>query len=326
MKSYFVLLGALCLTGLMASASYAGTTINGTSITFNDATVQTTAFTVGGGGAPADHGGTNNTVNGTDSFVGGGYSNLVTDDYGTIGGGYNNQAGDNAGTTADRKLATVGGGKNNRATGYLSTISGGFGNTASGSGSIVAGGLNNNVSGDYSFAAGKFVTVLHNNSFVWGDSGGGGSAAADTFNVWATGGIYLNGPVKHASDRNMKEAFSFVSAREVLDKVVQMPVTTWRFKSEDESVRHIGPVAQDFMAAFGYGIDDKYITATDADGVALAAIQGLNAKVEGQAETITALRWHNAQLHGHNAALEARLTRLENAILRESEREPTRSD
>ena len=72
---------------------------------------------------------------------------------------------------------------------------------------------------------------------------------------------------------------------EVLAKVVEMPVGTWRFKSEDDSIRHIGPVAQDFMAAFGYGKDDKYITATDADGVALAAIQGLNQKLEAELES-----------------------------------------
>jgi len=80
------------------------------------------------------------------------------------------------------------------------------------------------------------------------------------------------------------------------------------------------------MAAFGYGKSDKHITATDADGVALAAIQGLyqmqqekdarleqqEARLAQQAEVNTALRWHNAQL-------EARLARLEIAILRESE-------
>ena len=93
-----------------------------------------------------------------------------------------------------------------------------------------------------------------------------------------------------------------------------MPVSTWRFKTEDDSIRHIGPMAQDFMAAFGYGVNDTHITSTDADGVALAAIQGLNEKLEAKSaedtEVITALRWHNAQL-------EARLERLENAILRE---------
>ncbi len=77
------------------------------------------------------------------------------------------------------------------------------------------------------------------------------------------------------------------------------------------------------MAAFGYGKSDKHIVSTDADGVALAAIQGLHelhrekdAKLQEQAEVNTALRWHNAQL-------EARLARLENAILREREPVPT---
>ncbi len=151
-------------------------------------------------------------------------------------------------------------------------------------------------------------------SFVWR----GTSAGFDTFNVWSSG-IYLNGLVHASSDRNSKGAFSFVSAREVLDKVVEMPVTSWRFKTEDDSVRHIGPVAQDFMATFGYGVDDTHIMTTDADGVALAAIQGLYAMQREKDEEITALRWHNAQL-------EARLARLEKAILRESEPAQTGTD
>jgi hypothetical protein len=44
-------------------------------------------------------------------------------------------------------------------------------------------------------------------------------------------------------------------------------------------VRHLGPVAQDFRAAFGLGRNDTTITTVDADGVALAAIQGLNQKL-----------------------------------------------
>ena len=38
------------------------------------------------------------------------------------------------------------------------------------------------------------------------------------------------------------------------------------------------------MAAFGLGDDDKMIGMQDADGVALAAIQGLNAKLESKIE------------------------------------------
>jgi len=50
---------------------------------------------------------------------------------------------------------------------------------------------------------------------------------------------------------------------------------TWNYKAQDPSIRHIGPMAQDFYGAFSYGEDNKYINTLDADGVALAAIQGL---------------------------------------------------
>lgn len=76
------------------------------------------------------------------------------------------------------------------------------------------------------------------------------------------------------SDRNQKDGFEDVDAREVLEKVAAMPITRWHHK-ENAEVPHVGPVAQDFYAAFGVGIDDKHITTGDADGIALAAIQGL---------------------------------------------------
>jgi trimeric autotransporter adhesin len=58
-----------------------------------------------------------------------------------------------------------------------------------------------------------------------------------------------------------------------------MPIRTWNY-TNDPASRHIGPVTQDFHAAFGLGTDDKSISTVDADGVALAAIQGLNQKLE----------------------------------------------
>jgi hypothetical protein len=54
-----------------------------------------------------------------------------------------------------------------------------------------------------------------------------------------------------------------------------MPITRWRYLNEDVDKRHIGPMAQDFWAAFGLGDDDKHIGTIDESGVALAAIQGL---------------------------------------------------
>src|SRR5882724_12541806 len=70
----------------------------------------------------------------------------------------------------------------------------------------------------------------------------------------------------------------------VLDKLAAMPVRQWRYTNEDTCVKHIGPVAQDFQSAFGLGTDDKTIGTLDADGVALAAIQGLNQKLDDRCQ------------------------------------------
>ena len=55
-------------------------------------------------------------------------------------------------------------------------------------------------------------------------------------------------------------------------------------------------MAQDFYAAFGLGTDEKHITPLDANGIALAAIQGLNTIRKQQAEEIEMLRETNADL------------------------------
>ena len=101
---------------------------------------------------------------------------------------------------------------------------------------------------------------------------------------WAESGADFNGPVSatsfaNASDRNLKENFAPVNPREVLAKVAGLAVSRWNFKG-DAVTSHVGPMAQDFHAAFGLGTDDRHIATVDADGVALAAIQGLNQKVD----------------------------------------------
>ncbi|MEO8740656.1 MAG: hypothetical protein ABI537_13275, partial [Casimicrobiaceae bacterium] len=62
------------------------------------------------------------------------------------------------------------------------------------------------------------------------------------------------------------------------------------WKSQDDSIRHMGPMAQDFRAAFGLGETDTGISTVDADGVALAAIQGLNQKLLQKDREIGQLR------------------------------------
>jgi hypothetical protein len=89
------------------------------------------------------------------------------------------------------------------------------------------------------------------------------------------------------SDRNRKEQFVDVDLQNVLEKVRTLPVMTWRYKDEvDPSVRHIGPMAQDWHALFGFSGDDKTINMSDFDGVNLAAIKALEARTaELQAKT-----------------------------------------
>jgi hypothetical protein len=97
-----------------------------------------------------------------------------------------------------------------------------------------------------------------------------------------SGGLRVNGTFVSASDRNAKENFTPVDTASVLERVASMPITEWNYK-DDPGTRHVGPMAQDFREAFPVGEDDKHIAMVDADGVALAAIQGLNRKVEAQA-------------------------------------------
>jgi len=73
-------------------------------------------------------------------------------------------------------------------------------------------------------------------------------------------------------------------------------------------------MAQDFAAAFNVGEDDKHISTIDADGVALAAIQGLYQMMAERDERVTALETRVFALEKQNASLEARLAQLEQRV------------
>ena len=73
---------------------------------------------------------------------------------------------------------------------------------------------------------------------------------------------------------------------QLIQLLARLPVSTWRYEWEPESVRHLGPMAQDFAAAFGLGSDDRRIETADAIGVLIVAVQALEKRV---AELETAL-------------------------------------
>jgi hypothetical protein len=139
--------------------------------------------------------------------------------------------------------------------------------------------------------------------------GGDTSITANNNGVYIPGGVLtVNGPVDASafnttSDRNLKEKFAPVNSLEILHRVTGLPISNWNFKT-DEATRHIGPMAQDFYAAFNVGMDDKHIATVDEDGVALAAIQGLNEKLTAD----------DAQKDAQIKALEQRLSDLEQLV------------
>jgi hypothetical protein len=121
-------------------------------------------------------------------------------------------------------------------------------------------------------------------------------------------GTVVSKGVTLTSDRNAKQNFTSLDGKEILAKVVSLPVTEWNYKDDAADMKHIGPMAQDFHAAFALnGPDDKHISVIDEGGVALAAIQGLNEKLEDRSKQLEA---ENAELKQELSQVKALLTKL----------------
>lgn len=280
-------------------------------------------------------GGLFNETNNLNGTIAGGTMNFASGDSSTIAGGYFNDAND--------LDATVGGGSENIASGLASTISGGSLNIASGVGATIPGGSDNIAAGDLSFATGFGATVeaAHPGTVLFADSNQFFffSNRANEFAVRSTGGVRFvtsisgvngeplngvklntgSGSWSNLSDKNVKENVRPVDTESALDEVLALPLNTWNYKTQDPAIRHMGPMAQDFRAAFGLGPDELHISNIDADGVALAAIQGLAHRMRAGNDLLRgALAQKDAALAGlqtENAALAARLDALERIIL-----------
>ena len=131
----------------------------------------------------------------------------------------------------------------------------------------------------------------------WGQSNA--VISTSTGAMLTTGGVWQN-----ASDVNRKHRFEQISNEEILEKLRKLPVTRWSYKTEAENIKHIGPMAQDFYAAFGLGNDNRGIGTVDADGVALAGIKALEERTRNLAAELENLKADNAalrqQMHDNN--------------------------
>ena len=256
-------------------------------------------------------GGLQNVSNGDSSTVGGGQYNDATGNYATVAGGQYN--------TASSTYSTIAGGGENYAGDYA-TVGGGYGNTASGT---------------FSFAAGYTARAGLDYSFVWNDRYEvGASTAANQVRFYFGGNgstCYVDGSNTEwncSSDRALKENFVEVDNVAILEALVAMPVLEYSMKAGDPAVRHIGPVSQDFHAAFQLGGDEKTINSGDKAGITMAAVKGLYTLLQEKEAVIKTLQNEMEVLKGQvvqfrqaaldrearNAALEARMDRLEQTL------------
>jgi len=258
-------------------------------------------------------GGEYNNAGGTDGFVGGGYHNVMNSGNNSVigGGEYNGITGSNI---------VIGGGDLNAASTTYSAIVGGYKNTASGNSATVVGGAYNIASGTASFAAGDHADADFIGSFVWSDSSSTSATKATAGNQFvarAAGGVTFftnsamttgvkvapgSGTWASASDRNLKTDVAAIDDAGVLERVAALPITKWSYISE-HGVRHVGPMAQDFYAAFGVGEDNKHITSIDEDGVALAAIKALHRENAGLRSALADTRRQLKQLAAEVATM-----------------------
>ncbi len=296
----------------------------------NKIVVGATHTTIGGGHF--------NQAGGAESTIAGGDQNATTVANATIGGGFNNFVIATGGT--------VGGGMRNRAQGQNSTIAGGSDNVTNGTSNFAVGascrtagaasvamGQSSQATADNTFVLGSNGRAIAKGCFVWGDASGSTTACTDEnrfvarahggvqFWTSATSNIILGAgavawPV--GSDRNIKHDIKQLDSQDVLKKLEGVPIATWRYNSEASGALHMGPMAQDFYAAFGLGDDDKHIVTVDADGVALAAVKGVHAITKEQAKEIETLTRELSLLRGANKTLETRLAKLESGAAPQS--------
>ncbi len=313
------------------AAGYVSTVAGGV---YNKASA--TYSTVGGGIA--------NTTRGIGATVSGGTGNLASGDDGAVSGGANNRATDNYSAVAGGRGNVAGNSNDDPRDAMYATVGGGIDNIARGTFSVVPGGSSNLAAGDSSFAAGHraLIDPEHSGAFLYADSKDADfhSERADEFAVRATGGFRFvtatdatgspnagvrlsagSGSWESYSDRDAKTHFAAADGGLILELLSKLPIQSWSYKTEIPPLKHLGPTAQDFHDLFGLGRDGKYINMVDADGVALAAIQGLyelvmkkEDEIRNQQRTMGFMEADMASLRNQVTVLESRLFELERSL------------
>lgn len=135
---------------------------------------------------------------------------------------------------------------------------------------------------DESSSAGQEVKIRKNGTVIMGPGG------TNKFNLSPTGNLTITGTLTEGSSRAIKEGFTVMEPSRVLAQVANLEVLGWSYKNQ--STRHIGPMAEDFYAAFELGPADNVVAPRDVAGVALLAVQGLHNEVQEKNSQIQQLQ------------------------------------
>ncbi len=188
-------------------------------------------------------------------------------------------------------------------------------------------------SGTYSIALGAGAdTNFDDGSFVFGDNtyfqtaySAQENSMTMRFNggyrLWTSfpdsvAGVYM----RHAQsgwsnycNRNLKENFEQVDGEQILEKIKTIPLTKWNYKADEGKEKYIGPMAQDFYAAFQLnGTDSLGINSISIDGINMVGVQALEKRTSAMQKTIRLLAKQNELLLSDNRELREQLVSLSN--------------
>ncbi|MGZ4074553.1 MAG: tail fiber domain-containing protein [Bacteroidia bacterium] len=228
------------------------------------------------------------------------------------------------------------------AMGYHCISNGGYSfgyRNKTGAGNSFACGNNNNAYPGSCMAMGSYASTNGQlGSFVYADASSNAITAASAnyqFIVRASGGTVFysdpsatngvtlfpgSGSWASVSDRNKKENFSEVNGEDVLSQLSKIKITSWNYKSQSATIRHIGPMAQDFYKAFKLGESRKKINMVDIDGVTLLALKTLYSRVNflnSYFDEMKKLKAETKNISEEQESLDKRLDHIQQGILQQ---------
>jgi hypothetical protein len=142
---------------------------------------------------------------------------------------------------------------------------------------------------NYTYHSGLGASLLAINETTgvnwYSGTGDSYSNVASNVQLWTAAGVWVG-----SSSRKLKENFTQLNPDDILQKIDQLDVSRWNFKSEGKPITHIGPVAEEFYRIFKTGDSEEKLATIDSVGVSLAGVKALSQKIKTQQQQIEKLQ------------------------------------